>query len=244
MASKSSNPAFSDKALERLAAQEGSGIMTVRGSLAKTAYGIVLAIIAAAVGWALVPRLGASISWWWVAGVSIGALVIGLVAAFKSNPFTVTLYALLEGLLIGLISRQFEAAYDGIVVQAVIITLATTVGMLALFNSGLIEVTNKVRSVIMIATVGVLLYFVFTLIMSFISPGLVSVLSSGPVGIAIAAVIVIIAAMNLLLDFDFIRRGSEQGLAKKAEWYAAFGLLVTLIWLYVSILRLLGASRR
>jgi len=244
METKSSNPVFSDKALKRFAVKAGEGTMTVGGSLAKTAYGMALVIAAAAVGWALVPQLGGSVSWWWLVGVSVGALVVGIFTAFKSNPFTVTLYAVLEGLLIGFISRQFETAYNGIVFQAIALTLATTVGMLILFNSGLVTVTQKTRSIITIATVGVLLYFVFEIIMSFISPSFVTILTSGVFGIVIAAVIVLIAAMNLLLDFDFITRGSEQGLAKKSEWYAAFGLLVTLIWLYISILRLLGAGRR
>jgi uncharacterized YccA/Bax inhibitor family protein len=244
MDNKSSNPVFSEKALKRFTSKEGAGVMTMRGSIGKTAYGMAIVIAAAIVGWTLVPKLGTSISWWWLLGVGIGALVVGIVAAFKSNPYTVTLYAVLEGLLIGLISRQFETAYDGIVFQAIALTLATTVGMLALFNSGFINITQKTRSIITIATVGVLLYFVFEIIISLVNPAFASILTSGPVGIVIAAVIVIIAAMNLLLDFDFITKGSEQGLAKKTEWYAAFGLLVTLIWLYISILRLLGASRR
>lgn len=183
-------------------------------------------------------------SLWWIGGISLAALVMGFVAVFRSNIFTVTGYAILEGVLIGLISRQFETAYDGIVLQAVLLTFSTTIGMLALFSSGLVTVTKKLRSVILIATVGVLLYLVFEFLMVLFNPGFATVLSTGPLGITIAAVITLIAALNLLLDFDFISRGVKEGFPKKAEWYAAFGLLVTLVWLYVSILRLLAASRR
>ena len=244
MDSKSSNPAFSQKAISRFSVNEVDSKMTVGGSVAKIAYSLVLLVTAAFYGWSLLPRLGDTVSLWWIGGIALAAMVMGFVAVFRSNIFTVTGYAILEGVLIGLISRQLEAAYGGIVLQAVLLTFSTTIGMLALFSSGLVTVTKKLRSVILIATVGVLLYLIFEFLMVLFNPGFATVLSTGPLGITIAAVITLIAALNLLLDFDFISRGVKESFPKKAEWYAAFGLLVTLVWLYVSILRLLAASRR
>lgn len=240
----SSNPAFSEKALKRLQVGEGADVMTVSGSTSKTAYALAIVLAGAIAGWIALPQFGAAIPWWLIITLLIVTPIIGIITAFKANAVLVTLYAALEGLLIGIVSRSFEAAYDGIVLQAVLLTMAMTLGMLFLYVNGSVKVTEKTRSVILIATVGVLIYLVFELIMSLFVPGLASVLTTGPWGIFIAAIIVIIAALNLLLDFDFIERGTHAKLAKKTEWYAAFGLMVTLIWLYVSILRLLAASRR
>lgn len=240
----SSNPAFSKKALERLQVGAGEDVMTAKGSMLKTSYALGIVIAMGIVGWLSVPFIAAgAVPWGVIIGLVIAAPIVGIITAFKANPVMVTLYAVLEGLLIGVISRTFEAAYNGIVLQAVLLTVATTLGMLFLYVNGTVRVTEKTRSVIMIATVGVVMYALFELIISFINPSMMSILTTGPWGIVIAAVIVIIAALNLLLDFDFIDRGVKARLSKKSEWYAAFGLTVTLIWLYVSILRLLAASR-
>ncbi len=240
----SSNPAFSKKALERLQVGASDDVMSAKGSIAKTAYALGIVMVTGIIGWFSVPYIAAgAVPWGVLIGLMIAAPVVGIITAFKTNPVMVTLYAVLEGLLIGVISRTFEAAYNGIVLQAVLLTVATTLGMLFLYVNGTVRVTEKTRSVIMIATVGVVIYAVFELIASLINPNMISILTTGPWGIVIAAVIVIIAALNLLLDFDFIDRGVKARLSKKAEWYAAFGLTVTLIWLYVSILRLLAASR-
>jgi uncharacterized YccA/Bax inhibitor family protein len=239
----SSNPAFSDKALKRLRVGTGADVMTVKGSITKTGYALAILIAAAIVGWFILPSVGSSISNWVVVVFFIVTPIVGIITAFKANPILVTLYAVLEGLLIGAFSRLFETAYDGIVLQAVLLTIALMLGMLFLFVNGTVKVTERARSVIMIATVGVLIYMVFELIISLFSPGFASIVMTGPWGMLIAAVIVIIAALNLLLDFDFIERGAHHKLEKKTEWYAAFGLMVTLVWLYVSIIRLLAASR-
>ena len=129
-------------------------------------------------------------------------------------------------------------------VQAVLLTLAVTLGMFFLYGTGLVKVTQKFRSVIIIATVGLLIYLGAELLLSLFIPGFLSIVTTGLTGFIIGLVIVIIAALNLLLDFDTISRGVANRLSKKAEWYAAFGLMVTLIWLYLSILRMLAAARR
>lgn len=241
---QSTNPALSNKAFSRFATGEQTEKMTIGGTLAKVGLAFVVLLAAAAWGWILFPHFGPTIPVWtlWV-GI-VATLVVGIVAAFKANFFTVMLYAVLEGAYLGIISRLFETAYDGIVTQAIILTGAIALGAYVLYAARIIKVTKKFYSIVLIATVGVLIYLVAELILSLIIPGFANIVFSGPAGIIIAAIIVLIAALNLFLDFNTIETGAEQGLSKKAEWYAAFGLLVTLIWLYVSILRLLGASRR
>ncbi len=241
---KSSNPALSDKAFGRYETRVGEEPMSIGGTLTKVALAFVVLLATAVWGWSMAPQLGTTIPWWtfWVG--TGAALVVGIWAALRANAFNVLLYAAIEGAYLGLISRFFEVAYDGIVVQAILLTLAITTGMLFLYATGLVKVTQKLRSVILIATVGILIYLVIELLLSLFVPGMINIFFTGPFGIFIAAVIVLIAALNLLLDFDTISRGVANKLNKKAEWYAAFGLMVTLIWLYVSILRLLAASRR
>ena len=241
---QSSNPALSNKAFSRYEAVGVNDKMTVGGTLAKVGLSFVVLIVAAVIGWGLLPQFGTTIpvGVLWV-GIA-GTLVVGLLAAFKANFFTVMLYAVLEGLYIGIISRLFETLYDGIVTQAIILTGAIALAAYVLYAARIVKVTKKFISVVIIATVGVLIYLVAEFFLSLFVPGFANIVFSGVGGIIIAAIIVLIAALNLFLDFNTIETGVEKGLAKKAEWYAAFGLLVTLIWLYISILRLLGASRR
>ena len=240
----SSNPVLSSKAFGRFSTNDQTDTMTVGGTLAKTALAFIILLLGSAAGWALFPEFGVSIPFWML-WVGLGAtVVVGFWAAFRSNVFTVSLYSILEGTYLGIVSRSFVSFYDGIIVQAVLLTLAITLGMFILYGSGLVKVTQKLRSVILIATVGLLIYLVAEFLLSLFIPGFFTIVSTGATGFIIGLVIVIIAALNLLLDFDTISRGVQNGLSRKAEWYAAFGLMVTLIWLYISILRLLAASRR
>lgn len=240
----SSNPVLSDKVLDRASKLDASaGVMTVSGSVAKTGFLLALVIAAASFSWKYTADNPTS-ALWFVSGASIAALIVALPIIFgKLNAVLVVLYAALEGLVLGSISQLFNSQYAGSVMQAVVMTIAITVGMLFLYASGIIKVTEKVRSVIIIATVGVLLYYLFSFVVGLFSPAFVAAMNSGSLGIVFAAVVVLIASFNLLLDFDFIDKGSAQKLPAKYEWYAAFGLMVTLIWLYISILRLLGRSR-
>lgn len=240
----SSNPALSNKAFSRFDTAGQTETMTVGGTLAKVGVSLLVLIAAAAWAWTLVPQFGVTIPWWtlWVGGIA--TVVVGFVAVFNANWFTVLLYALLEGAYIGIISRFFETAYDGIVTQAILATLGVTVAAYFLYATGLVKVSKKFYSVVLIATVGVFLYLLAEFFISLFVPNFLNFVTSGVWGIVIAAIIVFVAALNLFLDFNTISKGVENKLSKKAEWYAAFGLMVTLIWLYVSILRLLGASRR
>ena len=241
---QSSNPALSNKAFARFEAVGQAETMSVGGTLAKVGLSLLALIIAAAWGWSLLPQFGVTIPWWTLWAGAIAAVIVGFVAVFKANWFTVLLYSVLEGAYIGIISRLFETAYDGIVTQAILVTLGVTVAAYFLYATGIVKVTKKFYSVVLIATVGIFFYLIAEFIISLFSPGFLNFVTSGVGGIIIASIIVLIAALNLFLDFNTINQGVENKLSKKAEWYAAFGLMVTLIWLYISILRLLGASRR
>jgi len=177
----------------------------------------------------------------------IGGIVMALVTAFKKDwaPVTAPIYALLEGFAIGGISAFFELQYPGIVFQAVGLTFGTLFSLLLAYKSGLVKVTQKFRTGLLAATGAIFLFYVVTFIAGLFGANLFYDMrwGSSPIGIGFSVVVVIIAALNLVLDFDFIERGSQSGAPKYMEWYGAFGLMVTLVWLYIEILRLLAKLR-
>lgn len=241
---KSSNPAFSKKSVDRVKANATSTeLMTVNGSLAKTGVLLALVIAFGAWTWNFTANDPAR-AWPLVIGASFAAMIVAIVTIFKKpSPLLSVMYAVFQGIVLGGISQVFNEAYSGIVLQAVLITLAITTAMLVLYKTGVIKVTQKFKSAIILATVGVLFFYIATWIIGIFSPAIYEFVTIGTSGVVIAAIIVIIAALNLIIDFDFIDKGAQQKLPKDFEWYAAFGLMVTLIWLYISILRLLFASR-
>jgi uncharacterized YccA/Bax inhibitor family protein len=241
----SSNPALQDKNIKRLAKTfDTTESMTIPGTLSK--IGLLLAIVSLVGAWSWnFTSSNIESAFWLTTGASIAAFVVALLIIFKSpNPALIVAYTALQGVVIGSVSFLFGEAYQGIVAQAILFTLSITLGMLFLFATRLVTVTQKLRSMILIATVGVVLFYVLSFIISLFSQSFSDFVSAGTSGVFIAFVIVVIAALNLLLDFDFIEKGSENELPKQFEWYGAFGIMVTLIWLYFSILRLLAASRR
>jgi uncharacterized YccA/Bax inhibitor family protein len=218
--------------------------MTRTGTLVKIAWLLFVLSSVAAWSWRLA-ETNPSSAWALSLGASFAGFIVAMVIIFKKpNAFLVTLYAALQGLLIGAISFVFGSQYQGIVTQAVLFTISITFGMLFLYGFKLVTVTQKLRSMILIATLGILFFYLFSFIISLFSSSFADFVYTGTSGIIIAAIIVVIAALNLLLDFDFIDKGVDHELPKQFEWYGAFGIMVTLIWLYFSILRLLAASRR
>lgn len=171
----------------------------------------------------------------------IGGLVFAIITAFfpKAAPVTGPIYAALEGFFIGGISAFAEGAYSGIVIQAVSLTFAVMAALLFLYATRIIKVTRNFRLMVVSATFGILIVYLINFIMNFFGASVPYLHSSGPVGIGISLFIVAIAALNLVLDFDFIEQGVNRGAPKHMEWYGAFGLIVTLVWLYIEILRLL-----
>jgi uncharacterized YccA/Bax inhibitor family protein len=150
------------------------------------------------------------------------------------------IYAIAEGALVGAISRIYSEVWDGIVVQAVLATFAVFVAMLFLYATRVIKVTQRLRSVVFLATGGIALFYVLSLVLSLFGVNIPFVWEGGPIGIVISLIIVGVAAFNLLLDFDLIERGINEGAPAWMSWYAAFGLMVTVVWLYLELLRLLA----
>jgi uncharacterized YccA/Bax inhibitor family protein len=231
---RSGNPALSDSTFRGLP-RVGDESMTIQGTVNKTGIALLVVVAGAAVTW----NTGNPIL---MLGGLIGGLVLGLVTAFKKEwaPYTTLPYALLEGLFLGGLSRVYEAQYQGIVPLAVGITLGVLAALLAAYKSRLIRVTENFRLGVVAATGGIALFYLISFGLSFLNIRIPYIHESGPIGIIFSLVVVGIASMNLVLDFDFIERGSTMNAPKFMEWYGAFGLLVTLIWLYLEILRLLA----
>lgn len=175
----------------------------------------------------------------------IGGLVVAIVTIFKKewSPFTAPVYGLLEGLLLGGISSIFEAMYPGIVIQAVALTFGTLFALLFAYKSRLIKATENFKLGVAAATGAIFMIYLATIVLGMFGVGIPFIHESGLIGIGFSLFVVTIAALNLVLDFDFIEKGAETGAPKFMEWYAAFGLMVTLVWLYIEILRLLAKLR-
>jgi len=175
----------------------------------------------------------------------IGGFVLALITIFKKQWAGVTspLYALAQGALLGGISAMFELKYHGIAIQAVMLTFGTLVAMLLVYRSGLIKVNDKFRIGVVAATGGIALFYLAQFVLGFFGITFHTVNSGSPVGIAFSLLVVGIAALNLVLDFDLIEQGARYNAPKYMEWYCAFALMVTLIWLYLEVLRLVAKLR-
>ena len=222
---------------------DSSEAMTIQGTVNKTLLMLVLLLIPAAWVWRQFFAAGTpqAIMPWLYIGV-FGGLVVAIVTIVKRQWSVVTapLYAILEGLAIGGISAFFEARFPGIVIQAVALTFGTLLCLLLVYKSRLIKVTARFRLGVVAATGGIAIIYVITIVLGFFGIHMPYIHDSGIVGICFSLFVVAIAALNLVLDFDFIENGAASGAPKFMEWYAAFGLMVTLIWLYLEILRLLS----
>jgi uncharacterized YccA/Bax inhibitor family protein len=219
------------------------GAMTVNGTVNRTAFLLILALVGAMYTWNLAFSSGGAASLGpYVLGGALGGFVVALVTIFRKtwSPFTAPLYALLEGVFIGAISAVFEQRYPGLVIQAVALTFGTLGAMLLAYRSGLIKATENFKLGVVAATGGIAIVYLVNLVMGFFGHSMPFIQGSSWVGIAFSGFVVVIAALNLVLDFDMIEQGVAKGAPKYLEWYGAFGLLVTLVWLYLEILRLLS----
>ncbi|MCC5847166.1 MAG: Bax inhibitor-1/YccA family protein [Verrucomicrobia bacterium] len=240
---RSGNPVLQDRIFDNAIGASGERTMTVGGTVQKTAFLLALTLGTAIWSWTRVSPQN-------IGPLVIGGAIAGLVVAIiislnpKTAPMLSPVYALVEGVVIGTLSMVFEAQYPGIVVQAAGLTFATAFALLGAYSTGMIKVTHKFRMGIVAATGGIFLMYMASMIMGFFGGGLPFLHSSGPIGIGVSLVIVVVAALNLVLDFDFIDRGASQGAPRYLEWYGAFALIVTLIWLYLEMLRLLSKLQR
>jgi uncharacterized YccA/Bax inhibitor family protein len=243
---RTANPALNQKTFAGFdRAAIGADVMTIQGTVNKTGILLALTILTAAYVWNLYFTAGVQAVYPWIMAGVFGGFVLALVTVFKQTWAVVTapLYCLLEGLALGGISAIFEAQFPGIVMQAVGLTFGTLFALLMAYKSGLIKATENFKLGVVAATGGIVLVYLATMVLSFFGIGIPYIHGSGPIGILFSLFVVVIAALNLVLDFDFIESGARAGAPKYMEWYAAFGLMVTLIWLYLEILRLLAKLR-
>lgn len=238
---RSGNPTLSESVFQQQStlAQTRKDTMTLEGTVNK--IGILFLLL----------LLGASISWYqpsqlfiWLG--ALGGFIVAIVTVFKKewSPVTAPLYSVLEGLFLGAISVMYANMYEGIVFNAVALTLGIFAAMFMIYRSGLIEVTQKFRMGIIAATGGIALVYLASIVLGFFGINVSLVTGSGMFGIGFSLIVVVVAALNLVLDFDLIERGVEASAPKYFEWYTAFGLIITLVWLYLELLRLLSKLQR
>jgi len=244
---RSGNPALTADTFMTFPAVAGHEAMTIGGTVNKTALSLVILLVAASCVWNRGAADHPSVGAFTLIGV-IGGLLVAIATIFKQTwaPVTTPLYAGLEGLALGGISVGFETMYPGIVSQAVFLTFGTLGALLMAYRSGVIRATENFKLGVVAATGGIALLYVLSFVLGFFGISVPLIHSSGTFGILFSLFVVVIAALNLVLDFDFIEQGAERRAPKYMEWYGAFGLLVTLVWLYLEILRLLSKlqSRR
>jgi len=238
---RSGNPVLSKKTFINTISDDNQ--MTIEGTVNKTAISLLLLV---GTGYLTFDVINPVL----LIGSGIGGFILAIVTVFKKewSPFTVPVYAVLEGAMLGGISYMYNSLYNGIVTNAILLTVGILVSLLIAYRSGYIKATENFKLGIFAATGGIAIVYLANFIMGFFGSGLgvMSINNASPLSIGFSIVVVIIAALNLVLDFDFIEEGAEKGAPKYMEWYGAFGLLVTLIWLYLEILRLLAKlnSRR
>jgi len=253
---KSGNPTLSEKIFNRSLSneQELNGTMTVRGAINKFGFLLLMVLAGATYTWYLYQNSidqTAVMPYLWTG--MIGGFVLALVISFKPNwsGFLAPAYGLFQGLFLGalsvMINEAFKEKYPGIVMQAVGLTFCVAIAMFLLYNFRIIKPTQRFKSILFTATAGIALFYIVLLVMSFFGsyPSFMSFGDNSLLGYGISFFIIGIAALNLILDFERIEMGEEMGAPKYMEWYGAFGLLVTMVWLYIEILRLLSrfASR-
>jgi uncharacterized YccA/Bax inhibitor family protein len=234
---RSGNPVLTEETFRRERTLPGTETMTIAGTVSKTAILLAILSVMATFAWNEGPAAGG-----FVLVGAIGGLIIALVTVWKQTwaPVTTPIYAAFEGLALGGISAVFESRFPGIVSQAIFLTFGTLAALLVAYQSGWIKATENFKLGVVAATGGIFFVYLISFILSFFGLNIPLIHGSGVFGILFSIFVVVIAALNLVLDFDFIERGAEQGAPKYMEWYGAFGLMVTLVWLYLEILRLLS----
>ena len=251
---RSGNPALNANTFQNVERAGAGEVMTLQGTVNKTFVMLFLLVMSASFVWGKViqpaaPAFGdtpvaspaAIVGPLMMLGL-FGGFIIAMVTVFKKQwaPITAPIYALLEGLAIGGISAIFEMRFPGIVMQAVALTFGTLFCLLLAYKSGFVRATENFKLGVTAATGAICLIYLVNMVMGFFGASIGMINSSGPIGIAFSLIVVGIAALNLVMDFDFIEHGAEMGLPKYMEWFGAFGLMVTLIWLYIEILHLLA----
>ena len=242
---KTSNPALNENTFDGRVAVAGEA-MTLQGTVNKTGVLLLCVVITSAWTWGIAHSQTPEAALPWMMGGLVGGLVFALVTIFKKewSPITAPVYSLCEGLVLGGISALLERTYPGIAIQAMGLTFGVTAVMLMLYRTGVLRATPKFTVGVVAATGGIFVVYMVDLVLGIFGRHVPLLNSSGPLGIGVSAVIVIIAALNLILDFDFVETGVHARAPKYMEWYGAFGIMVTLVWMYMEILRLLSKVRQ
>ena len=242
MFGRSGNPTLSDATFADFENVDQK-TMTLQGTVNKVGILLALVVLSAAYTWNVYFATGSPGALMPIG--LFGGMVFALITIFKKNwaMYTAPIYAILEGLFLGGISAIFESQYPGIVIQATGLTFGTLASLLVLYKTGVIKPTENFRLMVVSATMGIALLYVVSFIMSMFGTGIGFIHDNGIFGIGFSLFVVGIAALNLVLDFDFIEEGSEKNAPKYMEWFGAFALMVTLIWLYLEMLRLLAKLR-
>lgn len=242
---KPSNPVLRAATFDNARALGADQAMTLNGTINKTGFLLICTILTGSWTWSLARSEDPSAASLPLIIGLVGGLIVAIATSFKPawSPVTAPLYALLEGLVLGGISAFTESAYPGVAVQAVMLTIGTLVCMLVLYGTRVIQATQKFKIGVVAATGGICLIYLVSIGLGFFGIHVPKIYEAGPIGIAFSLIVVAIAALNLILDFDLIEQGAAQGAPKFMEWYGGFAVLVTLIWLYLEILRLLTKLR-
>jgi uncharacterized YccA/Bax inhibitor family protein len=237
------NPAANVNVYDRTGfAASAANVMTLQGAIFKTSVLLAILVAAASVTWSRMEGGTPATAYPLMLLGAIGGLIIAMVTIFKPtvSPITAPLYAACQGLLVGAISAAYNALYNGLVVQAIGLTLGVLAALLIIYASRIIRATENFKIGVVAATGGIFLLYLVNIILSFFGIHIPFIHQSGMLGIGFSIAVVVIAALNLILDFDFIETGVQRGAPKYMEWYGGFSLLVTLVWMYLEILRLLA----
>jgi uncharacterized YccA/Bax inhibitor family protein len=243
---RTGNPALSDNTFTAVGRVRAEEAMTAQGTATKALLLLLCVLVTASWIWSkYFQTMNPQVVTPWLMGGAIAGLIVAVVTVFKPTWASITapLYALLEGLVVGGVSAMLEAQFQGIVIQAVALTFGTCLVMLMAYKTGLIRATENFKMGVVAATGGIFVFYLITMVLGFFGIRMPLMYGNSWASIGFSIFVVIIAALNLVLDFDFIEQGAAQGAPKYMEWYGAFGLMVTLIWLYLEILRLLAQLR-
>ncbi|MDE3198528.1 MAG: Bax inhibitor-1/YccA family protein [Acidobacteriota bacterium] len=244
---KSSNPVLSEATYTGSAVHAGYGpSMTIAGTVNKAGILMLCVLVTAAYTWNRFLTTGdiASVGGYTLIG-AFGGFIAAMVTVFKKEwaGITAPIYALLEGLFLGALSATMELRFPGIAIESVALTFGTCLVMLLAYRAGIVRATPKFTMGIIAATGGIALVYFVSMILGLFHVQVPGIFGGGPIGILFSLAVVTIAALNLILDFDMIERGERHGAPKYMEWYSAFGLMVTLVWLYLEMIRLLAKLR-
>jgi uncharacterized YccA/Bax inhibitor family protein len=241
---QSNNPVLKESTFEQATLVQDGNAMTIRGTVNKMIFLLLMVMAAAVYSWGIFDK-GEKITPY-LAGGAIAGFILALVIIFKKEwaPYLAPAYALCEGLFLGGISALYSSLYEGIVLQAVGLTFGTFIALLVLYRARVIRATARFKAVVFTATAGIAVFYLIAWVLRFFNINIPFLHEGSTIGIIFSLVVVAIAALNLVLDFDMIENGAAQGAPKYFEWFASFALLVTLVWLYLEILRLLAKLNR